>query len=749
LPDSGFSFGGLRPRSNLLTIDGLDNNDEFTGSSRTELSLEIVREFQVVNNGWSAENGGASGGSINVVTKSGTNIIHGDAFLFGQSGRLNASPKLEETLGQKPSLERYRGGLAIGGPLRRDRTFYYAAAEREQTSDETASEVDLDAASAINSALAAGLLPQVATRQLTVGLFPTARFETEWSAKVTQQLERGALIMRIASTDARDEHDAFNSGGLADRSARGSATTRDLAVTGAWTTVYGSRTTNELRGQVATRRSEWRPTDEQGPAVSIAGTADFGRAYVGSSTHDQRYLELDDTVGYSRGSHFLKAGGNLRRVALTGTSNDGLGGVLTFPTLDAFLAGQPDTFRQVSHGADLDLTVTRASAFVQDRWTPTSGLTIDTGLRVDASVFPSSLDITNRQVSPRAGVAWTPRDHWIIRGGAGLFADRLVLAALERAWVAQQSGVVEQIVGNPLVVAPSVYTVRPGAWNPFSRQASIGAERQLAANLTASVNYLFVQGRNLARTANINLPPPTMLTDGRPVFGPDRLNPSFDGVFELQPTAASVYHGVTMALNRRLANELEWSAAYTWSHARDSASDFDEQPQNPYALADEWSDARSDQRHRLVISALFDLPIGEAEDRTPGTTPGMWSRAFSDIEVAPILTIGSGNPVNVTTGGDDNHTGAFPFTSRPLGVGRNSLRMPSSATLDLRVLKSFNIKPHGKLDFVVEAFNLLNRTNVTQVNAVFGPGQAPLPSFGRPIGAAAARQLQFSIDFEF
>ena len=61
LSDSGFSFGGLRPRSNTLTIDGLDNNDEFTGDTRTELSLEFVREFQVVSNGWAVENGGGSG----------------------------------------------------------------------------------------------------------------------------------------------------------------------------------------------------------------------------------------------------------------------------------------------------------------------------------------------------------------------------------------------------------------------------------------------------------------------------------------------------------------------------------------------------------------------------------------------------------------------------------------------------------------------------------------------------------------
>src|SRR6266478_4744538 len=89
LAGSGFTFGGLRTRSNNVSIDGLDNNDEYTGSSRTELSPEIVQEFQVVNNGLSAESGGASGGSINVITRSGTNAIHGDAFLFAQDGAIN------------------------------------------------------------------------------------------------------------------------------------------------------------------------------------------------------------------------------------------------------------------------------------------------------------------------------------------------------------------------------------------------------------------------------------------------------------------------------------------------------------------------------------------------------------------------------------------------------------------------------------------------------------------------------------
>src|SRR5262249_29158186 len=119
LPSSGFSFEGLRPRSNTLTIDGIDNTDEFSGSSRTELSVEVVREFQVVKSGWLAESGGGSAGAINVVTRSGANTLHGDVFVFGQSGIFNAKPKLEETLGADPVLRRYRAGVALGGPISR------------------------------------------------------------------------------------------------------------------------------------------------------------------------------------------------------------------------------------------------------------------------------------------------------------------------------------------------------------------------------------------------------------------------------------------------------------------------------------------------------------------------------------------------------------------------------------------------------------------------------------------------------
>jgi hypothetical protein len=125
------------------------------------------------------------------------------------------------------------------------------------------------------------------------------------------------------------------------------------------------------------------------------------------------------------------------------------------------------------------------------------------------------------------------------------------------------------------------------------------------------------------------------------------------------------------------------------------------------------------------------------------------AKLFGNIETAPILTIGSGRPINPLTGFDVNRSGALPLSSRPLSFGRNSLRTGTQAQLDLRVLKFFKIGEHGKLDFVVESFNLLNHTNVVALNQFYGTESTPLAAFATGNKAGIPRQLQFSIDFEF
>ena len=785
LAASGFTFGGLRARSNTISIDGLDNNDEYTGSGRTELSPEIVQEFQVVQNGLSAESGGASGGSINVITRSGTNTIHGDAFIFAQDAALNARDPFEDEPG-KPSFRRYRAGFALSGPIVKDRTFYYVAIEQEHNRGQNGSDIDPAATSSINSFLATGAFPGLATREITTNFFSTSRAETEAAGKLDHQLTRNtSLMLRYAFTNNREAGDAFNTSGLADISARGSSFIADNALSGSLTTVFGSDAVGDLRFQAATRHAVLRPTDSVGPEINIAGILDFGRPYAGLSERRENHYQAGYSYTRTTGKHTWKAGAAVNRVTLRASAADGFGGVYLFNTLQDFLAGNPDQFRQVFGNPAVNLPVTSFGGFVQDHYSLTSKISADFGVRYDFERLPDEFNEATHNFSPRIGLAWTPSPRWVLRAGYGIFFDRYILADLAQAVEMNGSRGFEQVAdggaaanlflaaeGGPLVspspgIAPSIFQPEPRMATPYSQQASVGAEHELAKFLSVRADFLFVRGVNLARTLNINLLPPVLLTVanaasfgvadptpqqiGREMFQPGRINPQLDDIYQLSNSATSTYKGISFTLNRRMNDELAFSASYTLSRTVDDASDFNEQPQNPFALREENALSLQNQLQRFVFNALWELPIGDDEDKPANqkTNPGWLTRTFQHIEVAPIFTAGSGQPVNPLTGLDSNLSHAFPLSSRPLGSGRDSIHNPFMANMDFRVLKYFPFGESRHLDVVAEFFNLFNHPNVLQINPVFGSGLTPIAGYGAPIEGLGARQVQFSLDFEF
>jgi outer membrane receptor for ferrienterochelin and colicin len=779
---SGFTFGGLRSRSNNVSIDGLDNNDEYTGSSRTELSPEIVQEFQVVNSALSAESGGASGGSINVITRSGTNTVHGDAFAFAQDGALNARDPFETESG-KPSFRRFRAGFALGGPIVKGRTFYYAAVEQEHNRGQIGSDIDPAAASTINSLLATGAFPGLPTRQITTAFSPIARAETEAAGKLDHQLTKNiALMLRYTFTNNKESGDAFNTNGLIDASARGSSFTSDNALSGSLTTVLSSEAVSDLRFQAATRHAVLRANEPFGAEIDIAGLVTFGRPYAGDSERRENHYQAGYTYSRTRGKHLWKVGGTVNRIKLRADVPDGFDAVYLFGSLGDFTAGNPSQFRQAFGNSTADFPVTSFGAFVQDHWSLARQLTVDLGIRYDFERLPAGFNQDTNNVSPRIGLAWSPSPKWVFRVGYGVFFDRYVLANLTRAIEKNGSQAFEQVVdgngaaslfaaaqGGRLVapasgIVPSIFRPDPRMATPNSQQTSAGAEYLLAKNLTLRAEYLFVRGLKLPRTLNATLLPPVVLTVanasslgipnptpqqvGREVFPPLRSNPQLSDIYQLQNSASSSYNGVSLTLNRRMRDELAFSASYTLSKTYDDASDYDEQPQNPFNLAAENALSRQHQQHRFVFNALWELPIGEEEDKSEENTNWL-TKTFTHIEVAPILTLESGRPVNPLTGLDSNQSHAFSFSIRPLGLGRNSLKTPALATMDFRALKYFPFGGAKRLDVVAEFFNVFNSANVSQVNPVFGSGLTPIPEFEQPIAGTGARQIQFSLDFEF
>lgn len=758
---SGFSFGGMRSRSNNVAIDGLDNNDEFTGSSRTELSLETVQEFQVVNAGLSAETGGASGGSINVVTRNGANALHGDAFVFVENGALGARKPFEAERAA-PDLHRYRTGAALGGPLIRNRTFYYAAFEQEHSRSLEDSLITPALADAINSILRTPAFAGLTTRTIDENRFPTAGAETEASLKLNHQLtDRNSLMFRYAFTNNREAGDAFNTGGLTDPSARGSAFTRDNDVAGALTTVLSPESVSDLRFQYADRRAVTRTNDADGPGIDVAGLITFGQPYDGNGTRTETHEQGSWTWSHAAGSHLLKAGVAFNRVHLDSAIANGFGGLYIFPNLAALTVAQPVQFLQSFGALATTYSVASTGGFLQDKWEWTRKLTIDAGVRYDFEHLPAGLREDTNNFSPRIGLAYQITPRWIVRAGYGIFFDRYVLASLNPLF--QLNGVhgFEQVLDGPAAaalfsstadaalrspfegIAPSVYRADPGLATPYSQQASAAVQRQIGRDLTATASYLFVRGVKLSRTRNINLVPPG------PQFGLTRANLVFDDIWQLEDSASSRYEGLSLTLNRRMSNELEFSGSYTLSKAHDDASDFNEQPMNPFNLRQEWAPSLQDPRHRFVFNALWELPIGDEDDATQPQQENWLTRVFGHLEVAPIVTIESGHPVDPLTGVDSNLSHAFPFSARPPGFGRNSLRTPFVANTDFRLLKYFSFGKTARLDVVAEAFNLFNHSNVLAINPIFGVGVLPQSGFQQPIGGAGPRRVQFSLDYEF
>ena len=153
-----------------------------------------------------------------------------------------------------------------------------------------------------------------------------------------------------------------------------------------------------------------------------------------------------------------------------------------------------------------------------------------------------------------------------------------------------------------------------------------------------------------------------------------------------------------------------------------------------------------------MVSGVFELPVGDDEEKGKAKQKESFlSELLGDIEVAPIVTFSSGRPYTPLTGIDEERNLAYPFASRPLGVARNSLRLPSFFNTDIRVVKyiPFSADKVRRLDLSFEFFNLFNHPNVASLNPYFGSDLVQLPTYQRPILFETPRQFRFSLDMEW
>lgn len=738
VPGTGLSVGSQRNLANTFVVDGLSANDDAADLAGASFSEEVIREFAVVSSGGVAEFGRASSGTISVVTQSGTNSPRGRIYEFYRDDALDARNALAT---REDPLSQHQFGATGSGPIVSDRIFWFGNVERTLQDRTGIVTIAPSATAAVNRRLDDTSYggPRVATGEFPTGYHTTNLFGRVDSGSGSSRLETRFSYYDVTSQNAR------GAGGLNDVSRGTWLDDRDHTVAASYVRVFGSGSVNEARAQWTRSRLSAGVNDAVGPAVNIAGVANWGTSTSSPTARDLDVFEAVDAVTLARGTHLIKAGVDALLNRATVVFPGALQGVYTFSSLAAFERGAYVNFQQAFGATSQFQSNPNLGAFVQDEWRPGGGLTINAGMRYDLQWLPSPVQLDTNNVSPRIGVAYAaPDGRTVVRASGGLYFDRIPLRATSNAL--QRDGTKYQVavlvpgqVGAPRFpavlpsfpagVLVSTTTINPAIEDPYSLQTGLEVERAIGTGVSATVGYTYLRGRQLIMSHNINVP--TWSAAQAAALGVTNLgrpNPDFGNISQYDSLGDSWYHGLTLGVALRPSSWGSARVSYTVSSALDDAGNaFFSSPQDNFDILADKGPSDNDQRHRVVVSGTVDR--------------------LRPFHIGYVWSFATGVPFNPVTGTDRNND--TNNNDRPAGVGRNSARQPSTSSFDVRLSRAFALPRGHRLEAMIEAFNVLNHVNVIQVNNTFGPGPVPLPTYGQPTAAADPRQIQLGVRWSF
>lgn len=576
------SFGGQRGTLNSLTVDGTDNNNTFfgqtlgrTGSGRApyQFSQDAVQEFQVNTNGYSAELGRAGGAVINVVTKSGTNSFHGTAFEFFRDRGLNANDPIynlqlasAQALGRpipiKPGYHFNQFGGNIGGPIVKDRGFFFFDYDGQRNNTGNPVLITLPAPANANQAAAVNYL---------------AARAGNYNRTFNQNVYLGKVDWNF--NDRHQLSGRYNAQRFEGQALENSGTTSALEHTGASNvntdTISLQETASLTQNLLNVAKFSYQRDNEPGLANSInpEATVRFsGQSLsVGRNSFSPRETTIHrqqygDTLSWIHGHHTFKFGGDILRDDILNFFPGNFSGSYTFASLDDFgksLLGIPVTAAgntfieaypgQGTTGPTTHPNLLQYATFIQDDWRISRGFTLNLGARYDVllaaqptiknpAAFALGLNTARipndtHNVAPRLGFAWQPtlNKQFVVRGGYGIFyattpsimygtadsnnginVQTLTFNAsaatpLPSSYPNVTCGAPQANAGCPVptgaaLPAPTIFVFARNYRQPYVQQFNLQVEHEVMKDLSVSIGYLGVRGVHIQRTRDINEP---------------------------------------------------------------------------------------------------------------------------------------------------------------------------------------------------------------------------------------------------
>ena len=504
-PDGNFglvSFRGISGLLNSNSVDGGDNTQAFFAEERGRtrlaysLSADAVQEFQVTTSNYSAEYGRAAGGVVNAVTKSGTNQLRGSGFYFIRDNKWGSTNPFQTqvqlvggvptTVQLKPKDRRQQFGATIGGPIRRDRAFFFFSFDQQKRKFPGVAAPNNPAA--FFAPFSAAELATFASRGITpaqqdaglvflqglTGVVARTGDQTLFLPKVDINVNNNNKLAVTYNRLRWDSPAGVQTAAVVFRGVEswGNDGVQDDWTTARYTSVLGSSISNDLRFQWG-RDFEFQssqppipgePVSAAGrtPATDISGAGglSFGKPNFleRRSYPDERRTEFGDVVTMSRGSHLIKIGGDVSRVSDVLDSLFQEGGVYAYNNRVDFIsdfatlktAAPQINYTSFSQGigpSAFKFATVDFDAFVQDNWHVTQRTTLNLGLRYDYERLPkpqianpalaatSQFPDDKNNFGPRLGLAYdmSGRGNTVIRGGYGIFYGRIINSTISNA----------------------------------------------------------------------------------------------------------------------------------------------------------------------------------------------------------------------------------------------------------------------------------------------------------------------------
>ncbi len=777
-------YGGLGLRQ--MNVDGVSNNLQ-GGARNLVISQEAVQEFQTVTN-FSAEFGRVAGGLQNAFTRSGSNATRGSAYLFTRQDWLSARPFLLAATAPKPVFERYNYGGTSGGPVVKDKSFYFVSYERWSQ--------DLPVVSTITPANAA-ILGIPAT---SIGAYTTTfRAHTITARNDTQVNANNRLSFRY--NYYHDRESPLN-GGLLAREVSTCFDENPFSYTAQMVSVLTPRLVNEARFLYATRSiSNGVSADPDAPNIDISGVGSFNGNSNGTRKTKERGIHIVDSLTWTAGRHVIKAGFDLLPVSFRErtTNINGsfvFGGLAAAPgvrgavtPLEQFQlteqrAIDPSTGRPYSYsrftqsiGAEyFEADTFNQGYFVQDDFRVNDRLKLNLGLRYEYFGRPASnpnpdLPLTQEfatdanNIAPRFGLAFDPTGNGrtVVRGGVGLYYN-VVVAQTYNTFLRGNGRDVINVNVTPAGTGAPVFSrtkVTPPTGVAVTSDVRVLAddfediqvvnwfatlEQELARNLALSVTYQGNKASNLPVALNVNLAPNGTLPDGRRLWSTqNRPDPRYGNIFVSSSIGEQRYDGLVAVLTKRFSGGHSYQLSHHISKAEGSAfvNDFTgfgvfTSPSDPLNVEVDRGPSDFDMKNRFSATVVLQPTVD---------LQGAAGALLNGWQLSSRIIASDGFRFNGTTGQDTN--GDTVFNDRPSGQAYNSYELPAYLTVDVRFARTLKVGSNRTLELIGEAFNLGNRLNATNVNRTWGPNATANATFNTPTAAETARQFQLAVRFGF